>query len=200
MIAFLTYALFYFCDVCETHDACDACVTHVNVTSMQKQCTNFRQPVSLISMRWHHSLHSHMLLPSIINHCDRGRSTLSDFEVVAVGAAAAKELHIPVTDLRFALTIITMSAAQYDAIHEAYINERHSKKDRIEKVTIRQVVAPHITGAKVLDLACGAGYYTFDLMDWGAGSVVGVDISSDMIAKAKQAADYERNANFVHRR
>ena len=38
-----------------------------------------------------------------------------------------------------------------------------------------------LKGLKVLDLACGSGYFTRLLKDWGAEKVVGVDISKEMI-------------------
>lgn len=43
-----------------------------------------------------------------------------------------------------------------------------------------------IKGKAVLDLACGSGMYTRLLKQQGAGKVVGVDISSEMLALAKE--------------
>jgi len=41
-------------------------------------------------------------------------------------------------------------------------------------------------GKKVLDVACGEGYGSKMLLNWGASSVLGVDISEDAIIKAKK--------------
>lgn len=43
-----------------------------------------------------------------------------------------------------------------------------------------------LTGKSVLDLACGEGIYSRQIMAAGAMSVTGVDISAEMIALAEQ--------------
>ena len=48
-----------------------------------------------------------------------------------------------------------------------------------------------LTGLSVLDLACGDGMGTRLLKRWGAARVVGVDISPQMIALARQREDAE---------
>lgn len=48
--------------------------------------------------------------------------------------------------------------------------------------------ANDIRGKRVLDLASGGGYYASKLLSWGAASVTGVDISSEMIERARQDA------------
>lgn len=48
-----------------------------------------------------------------------------------------------------------------------------------------------LTGLSVLDLACGDGMGTRLLRRWGAARVVGVDISAQMIALARQREDEE---------
>lgn len=50
---------------------------------------------------------------------------------------------------------------------------------------------PDLAGRSVVDLACGDGIYARKLMQAGARRVVGVDISSEMIAFAKQAETVE---------
>jgi len=44
----------------------------------------------------------------------------------------------------------------------------------------------YVRGRRVLDVACGEGYGSKLLKDWGALSVVGMDVSGEAIAKAKQ--------------
>jgi ubiquinone/menaquinone biosynthesis C-methylase UbiE len=51
--------------------------------------------------------------------------------------------------------------------------------------TMRNVLGD-VAGKAVLDLACGSGIYTRMLKEQGAGKVVGVDISSDMLALARE--------------
>jgi len=48
----------------------------------------------------------------------------------------------------------------------------------------------------VLDIACGEGYGTALLADWGASEVVGVDVCADTIDRARQLFP-RMNANFV---
>lgn len=47
-------------------------------------------------------------------------------------------------------------------------------------------MAGNIKGLKILDLACGEGFYTRKLKLGGASEVVGVDISAEMISLAQQ--------------
>ena len=75
---------------------------------------------------------------------------------------------------------------QYDAIASAYLHFKSLPPIRIETANLRAAVAPYVAGARVLDLACGAGHYSRLLLEWGAASVVGVDISAGMIAVAEQ--------------
>ena len=52
---------------------------------------------------------------------------------------------------------------------------------------MHDVVKPFIKGSKVLDLACGTGYYSRYVLEWGAAKVVGIDISKPMIEEAQKA-------------
>lgn len=47
-------------------------------------------------------------------------------------------------------------------------------------------LAPFVKGRRVLDIACGEGYGSWLLKEWGASFVVGVDISEEAISVAKQ--------------
>jgi SAM-dependent methyltransferase len=42
-----------------------------------------------------------------------------------------------------------------------------------------------VSGLRILDLACGTGYYTRELRRRGAARVVGVDLSADMVQAAR---------------
>ena len=75
---------------------------------------------------------------------------------------------------------------QYDAIGERYNRVKEMPATFIEQSNFRVAVAPYIQGARVLDLACGTGYYSRLILEWGASQVVGVDLSSKMVAVAEK--------------
>jgi SAM-dependent methyltransferase len=62
----------------------------------------------------------------------------------------------------------------------------------IEKENVKKLVSPFIASAKVLELACGSGFYTHDLIDWGASSVVALDISETMVHQAKSMSSHKK--------
>ncbi|GAB4302079.1 MAG: hypothetical protein Fur0025_42660 [Oscillatoriaceae cyanobacterium] len=74
----------------------------------------------------------------------------------------------------------------YDTIASQYkkINELPYRR-YVEGYTYFNILGD-IRGKSILDLACGEGFYTRQLKQKGAARVVGVDISSQMIALAKQ--------------
>lgn len=47
------------------------------------------------------------------------------------------------------------------------------------------LVSPHVRGWRVLDLGCASGRFAFELLDAGAASVVGIDVSPEVIAAAE---------------
>jgi SAM-dependent methyltransferase len=77
-------------------------------------------------------------------------------------------------------------ATQYDPVAEMY---RRSKafpfRRHVEQYTLRTLIGP-LQGQSALDLACGEGYYTRLLKAWGAGAVVGVDLSPSMVELARR--------------
>lgn len=74
---------------------------------------------------------------------------------------------------------------QYDGLGSSYDLMDKTPYRTMETENVLQVVKPLITAdTKVLDLACGSGYYTSKLLSWGAPSVTGMDISSVMIKGA----------------
>ena len=75
--------------------------------------------------------------------------------------------------------------AQYDAIQAPYDEIRKSSIALIERTNVQELVTPFIRDARVLDLACGSGFYSYHLLKWGARKVVGVDISPTMIDEAR---------------
>jgi SAM-dependent methyltransferase len=99
--------------------------------------------------------------------------------------------HPPFSQLRAAVAVALPSrptmSTQYDSIGTAYNDLKTLPSARMERINVRDAVAPYVKGARVLDLACGTGYYTRALLEWGAVEVVGLDISAEMVKAAREA-------------
>lgn len=89
-----------------------------------------------------------------------------------------------------------MAAAeqQYDTIQGPYDYIRTASIAFIERENVYEAVAPFIEKARILELACGSGFYTYSFLDWGASSILGVDISSVMI---NQAQSLGKDVSFI---
>lgn len=78
-------------------------------------------------------------------------------------------------------------SAQYDGIAAAYQRTKEAPLRRyLEAPSFLQRVGD-VRGLRVLDLACGDGYYTRALKQAGAATAVGVDVSAEMLALARAA-------------
>ncbi|KAJ7364567.1 methyltransferase type 11 [Mycena albidolilacea] len=82
-------------------------------------------------------------------------------------------------------------ASEYDSIGDLYTQTKTIPLTRyLETPTFHAAIQPYLTGhARVLDLACGTGFYSRLLLSWGASSVLGIDISSGMIDAARAHPD-----------
>lgn len=77
--------------------------------------------------------------------------------------------------------------AEYDAIAEAYRDSKELPfRGLIERYTLFDTLGA-IRGSRVLDMACGEGFYTRILKQAGAAEVTGVDLSAEMIRLAERA-------------
>ena len=76
-------------------------------------------------------------------------------------------------------------STQYNTIQAPYDYIRKKSIALIEHENIHTTLAPHIPNARVLEFACGSGFYTYDFLAWGAASVLAVDISPVMIEHAR---------------
>ena len=80
---------------------------------------------------------------------------------------------------------MTEQGAQYDHIGSKYDEyARTATMKRAERYTFFRMVGA-LDGQRVLDLACGDGFYTRRLKQHGAAQVIGVDISPAMIRLAR---------------
>jgi toxoflavin synthase len=74
----------------------------------------------------------------------------------------------------------------YDPFAERYRRSKDAPfRQHVEQYTLRKLTGP-LQGETALDLACGEGFYSRLLRAWGAGTVVGVDLSSGMIESARR--------------
>ncbi|WP_282694520.1 class I SAM-dependent methyltransferase [Streptomyces sp. CC208A] len=78
-----------------------------------------------------------------------------------------------------------MTAQQYDGIGEVFEGFKALPLIRYGEVPSFLELVGDVTGRTVLDLACGTGFYSRELKRRGASDVLGVDISSEMIAAAR---------------
>eukprot|EP01035_Chromulina_nebulosa_P024276 gene24276-31557_t len=62
--------------------------------------------------------------------------------------------------------------------------------------TVFSMCQPHIANACVLDIGCGEGYCARKFVEMGAASVVGIDISEEMIKRARARAS--PNEHYFH--
>ncbi len=74
----------------------------------------------------------------------------------------------------------------YDPFAEQYRRSKEAPFRRhVEEYTLRKLTGP-LRGESALDLACGEGHYSRRLRAWGAGTVVGVDLSPGMLELARR--------------
>ncbi len=82
-----------------------------------------------------------------------------------------------------------MSVQQYDEIGEAFEGFKSLPLTRYGEVPSLLGMVRDVRGRSVLDVACGTGFYSREFQRRGASDVLGVDISAEMIAAAR---DIER--------
>ena len=79
--------------------------------------------------------------------------------------------------------------AIYDKIVDDYSAAKANPfKAFVEEPTFLSMLGP-LEGLRVLDLACGSGHFSRKFCELGAAQVLGVDISSEMIAEAERLGD-----------
>lgn len=95
------------------------------------------------------------------------------------------------------------AAAQYDAIGARYRSVKTLATSMVEEENMHAAVRPYLAQTarpRVLDLACGTGYYARKAVDWGAAYVLGIDQSRAMVDAARdevqQACAYQGRIHF----
>jgi toxoflavin synthase len=84
---------------------------------------------------------------------------------------------------------MTQKIDQYDEVASSYGEaEPQVFRALVEAHTFFGVLGP-VEGARVLDVACGEGFYSREFADKGAARVVGVDSSAEMIRYARANED-----------
>jgi len=79
-----------------------------------------------------------------------------------------------------------MDEPAYDSIGEIYEDySRTAPFKQVEQHTMAELIGP-LNGEPAYDLACGSGYYSRLLKELGAGEVMGLDLSPEMVRLAQQ--------------
>jgi len=78
-------------------------------------------------------------------------------------------------------------AAEYDRIGDRYSEAKQQPfRIHLEAYTLERL-AGDVRGARVVDFACGDGFYSRRFMRAGAASTLGIDASAEMVALGEQA-------------
>lgn len=81
----------------------------------------------------------------------------------------------------------SFAMTQYDSLGESYDIAESMAFKLLDVHNAHQVAKDYLKpGSKVIDFACGSGYYSTRLIKWGAASVTGVDISPAMLSVANR--------------
>ena len=82
-------------------------------------------------------------------------------------------------------------AAEYDPLTQEYFQSKQLPFRVYSEIPDHMDLLGDLRGLRVIDLACGEGFYTRLIQKAGADSVLGADVSSEMIelAKSKEASE-----------
>jgi ubiquinone/menaquinone biosynthesis C-methylase UbiE len=85
----------------------------------------------------------------------------------------------------------------YDAMAAAYVADESNAYNSLYERPAMLGLLGDVRGRTVLDLGAGAGALAVELVARGAGAVVGVDVSPEMVALARERARDAAGATFV---
>ena len=92
---------------------------------------------------------------------------------------------------------MSTQSTQYNSQQAPYDELRKTSIAIIERVNIRSIVLPFIKDAKVLDLACGSGFYSHAFLQWGASRVSLTFYTPTLCVQKRLAATAECNGDGV---
>jgi toxoflavin synthase len=82
-------------------------------------------------------------------------------------------------------------AAEYDRIGDRYSEAKQQPfRLHLEAYTLERL-AGDVDGLRVVDFACGDGFYTRRFKKRGAAEVIGVELSAEMVSLARRAEEVE---------
>lgn len=82
-------------------------------------------------------------------------------------------------------------AAEYDRIGDRYSEAKQQPfRLHLEAYTLEKL-AGDVSGARIIDFACGDGFYTRRFMKRGAAEAIGVELSAEMVRLARTAEEIE---------
>nr|WP_062339446.1 class I SAM-dependent methyltransferase [Herbidospora sakaeratensis] len=93
---------------------------------------------------------------------------------------------------------MTLHVDQYDQVAESYQQaDLAAFRTLVEAHSLLDTLGP-ADGLRVLDVACGEGFYTRRFADLGAGQVVGVDSSAEMVRLGRSAEEEQPRGIVYH--
>jgi SAM-dependent methyltransferase len=92
-----------------------------------------------------------------------------------------------------------MSKLQFDQSMVDGLERFYATRDVLRRRSLVHAALDAKPGDRVLDVGCGPGFYVLELIERVGrdGSVVGVDVSRDMLAVAAERADGHENVEFA---
>jgi len=113
--------------------------------------------------------------------------------ILSILLISTDDSSLQLTPREFVLKMAHFSSTQYNSISSEYDAVNDLPISRAIVINVERVLSPHIKGAKVLEMACGTGFFTRHLLNWGATSIAAVDISQGMIDIAQ--AEFSKSAD-----
>ncbi|APA11737.1 hypothetical protein SS1G_05223 [Sclerotinia sclerotiorum 1980 UF-70] len=88
-------------------------------------------------------------------------------------------------------------STQYDSIGAKYDTLNVMPIQQIQHVAMKRLIGTFDSPKRVLELACGTGFYTRQMVSWGASHVTALDISPAMVSTAQKSLPAEMKDNVT---
>jgi predicted TPR repeat methyltransferase len=94
-----------------------------------------------------------------------------------------------------------VSRLKFDKSLVERLERLYATRDVLRRRDLVRTALDAQTGDRVVDVGCGPGFYVNELAEFVGreGSVVGVDVSADMLAVASTRAEGHDNVSFMRR-